>query len=171
MIITHQPAGMIFRSGTHSLFFILFSSKGSDIAVGWFGFLVAVLCQAWGWAADHWLMWAWALFVGFTVCTVSFLLSCSPGGRPLSRGSSVCQTLAVALCSPRLGLMTLSFPAPWLWSEIWGPAALWHAPKPRVSQLGEHPGLELLSPSGPCLTLKLVNTHLWSSYCILSIYT
>ncbi|XP_042110009.1 protein NDRG1 isoform X3 [Ovis aries] len=52
------PAGMIFRSGTHSLFFILFSSKGSDIAVGRFGFLVAVLCQTWGWAVDHWLMWA-----------------------------------------------------------------------------------------------------------------
>lgn len=52
------PTGMIFRSGTHSLFFILFSSKGSDIAVGRFGFLVAVLCQTWGWAVDHWLMWA-----------------------------------------------------------------------------------------------------------------
>lgn len=43
-------------------------------------------------------------------------------------------------------------------------------PKPRVTQLGEHPGLELLSPTSPCLTLKLVNTHLWSAYCILSTY-
>lgn len=27
-------------------------------------------------------------------------------------------------------------------------------PKPRVTQLGEHPGLKLLSPTSPCLTLK-----------------
>lgn len=38
------------------------------------------------------------------------------------------------------------------------------------SQLGEHPGLEFLSLTSPCLTLKLVNTHLWSTYCILSTY-
>lgn len=35
-----------FRSRAHSLFFILFSSKGSDIPVSQFGSLVAVLSQA-----------------------------------------------------------------------------------------------------------------------------
>ena len=80
--------------------------------MGRFGILVAALCQAWGWAVDCWLMWAGVLFVGFTVCTdLSFSAA--------AWGSSVCQTLGsdpgtcVAVsCNPRLGLVTLSFPAP-----------------------------------------------------------
>lgn len=56
---TFPPTCMIFRSGTHSLFFILFSNKGSDIPISQSGSLVAVLSQAWrAWDPDHWLKWS-----------------------------------------------------------------------------------------------------------------
>lgn len=53
------PACVTFRSRIHCLFFILFSSKGSDIPVSQFGSSVAILSQTWR-AGDigHWLKWS-----------------------------------------------------------------------------------------------------------------
>lgn len=183
------PAGLIFRGRTHSLFFILFSSKGNGVAVG----QLASEPNVGAWGADHWLPWGLRTVCGALVST-SYPFFSTPAlvGKGLSQGSSVCQALGsdpgtcvVTLCDLHLGLATLKFLAPWL--QMTGlrssssatqlfqghTARRWQSGQPRSpasraslpyqslpeTEVGQHTFMELL----------LYAEHLQSSCCIPSI--
>lgn len=142
-----SPICVIFRSRAHSLFFILFSRKGSDVPVSQFGSWVTVLSQTWrAGDIDRWLKWS---LRNVHVALVSAPHPSFPTPRekrPISGVVFICQALAsdpvtrvVASCYPHLDLGTLKLLAQLLTDERLELQSLCTPPRPSQRGYGGTP--------------------------------